>query len=206
MLPRSPTPLALAAAALLWSRPAPVAACKPRAFIGENFDLELVAARRAGRTAPLAGLPARLDLSSTPYDQIISSDLGWLPLVEHTTPLPAKVERTIRRHRRRFVIQCYLQAVVFYEPIVPGRFTSVGAERTTHPGALWDATWPRDVDGTLEVLPTRDRVQLRIDRADGPLELEYRLRHRTYCEVTTDPRPPAILFVLALGLRRRRGR
>ncbi|WAS92854.1 hypothetical protein [Nannocystis punicea] len=204
MLRRGSARLGLLAAGLLWARPAPVAACKPAAFIAEKFDLELVAAHRAGRPAPLSGFPARLGLHSSPYDQILSFDIGWLPLVEHTRPLPAKVERTIRRHRRRFVIQCYLQAVVFHEPIVPGRFTTVGGERDTDADARWRSTWPSDVDGTLEVMPTRDRVRLHIERPDGPLELEYRLRHRTYCDVTTDTRPPALLLVVALAVRRRR--
>ncbi len=197
--------LALVAGALLWSRPATVAACKPPAFVVERLEFELVGARRGGRAVPLASLPTRLIAHSDPYVGLLVDDLGLLQLVAATGSLPRSTERHLQRRRRRARLICAVR--VRHAPALPGRYLHV-----THPGDVdlkdppWTELWPVDVPGTVELDPTRDHLRLRIDRPDAPLELDYRLTHATFsrCDVTTGAPPDACMAIVLLLLRRRR--
>lgn len=198
--------LGLLAGALLLLRPAAASACRPPPFLPERLDFELVGARKSGHPLALDHFPARVRATSTPYRHMMVEDIGWLKLVEATSPLPSRTERYLRRQRRLARPVCAV--LVYREPAVPGRFSpDHDPDYAEHKGAVWADLWPRDVPGVVELTPHRDRLRVTIERPDAPLELEYRLTHATFssCDLTaSEGRPPAVLALLALALRRRR--
>nr|WP_276604146.1 MYXO-CTERM sorting domain-containing protein [Nannocystis pusilla] len=143
---------------------------------------------------------------STPYAHLLVRDIGYLKLIEATRPLPRPIERYIRRQRRIAKPICAI--LVYREPAVPGRYApDLDPQYHESDDPRWTALWPLDVPGVVELTPHRDRLLVTIERPDAPLELEYRLTHATFssCDVTSnEDRPPAVLALLALALRRRR--
>ncbi|MCY1012346.1 MYXO-CTERM sorting domain-containing protein [Nannocystis pusilla] len=203
---RSSSRFALLAGTWLLLRPDPASACKPPQFVAERLDFTLVAARRAGQPVSLEQLPPTLRARSTPYAHLLVRDIGYLKLIEATRPLPRPIERYIRRQRRIAKPICAI--LVYREPAVPGRYApDLDPQYHESDDPRWTALWPLDVPGVVELTPHRDRLLVTIERPDAPLELEYRLTHATFssCDVTSnEDRPPAVLALLALALRRRR--
>ncbi|KIG14683.1 hypothetical protein DB30_06409 [Enhygromyxa salina] len=191
--------------------PARADACKPPQFVAERLEFELVGARWNGQPTSTDGVPASVNVSSTPHEMMLIPDLGYLRLQTATKQLPASTRRYIRRKRRSAKLICAV--LVHREPAIPGRFVPSTVTVDSSPRrSAWASLWPDDTPGVVELGPTREQLSLRIERSDGVLELEYQLTHASFssCSVTGGEHPTGALGLLiggfALGLTRRRKR